>query len=78
MMSVKEQLINQIDRLTEEQQQDLLNYALRLQQSTLPPGTPGEVLLELAERLDFDPDDLAEMMRVIDEDCERIDWDGWQ
>lgn len=76
--SVKEQLLHELDRMTPEQQEHLLNVARRLQTSPLPPGVPGEVLLQHIDRFDFTPEDLEEMSRVIEEDCERIDWNDWQ
>lgn len=71
--SVKEQLLHELDRLTQDQQEHLLNVARRLQTSPLPPGVPGEVLLQQRHKYDFTPEDLEEMSRAIEEDCERID-----
>jgi hypothetical protein len=74
--SVKEQIARQVDKLTPEQQQALLDYAERLQ--SLPAGTPGEVLLEHMSDFNFEPGEVDEMMRAIEEGCERIDWDEWK
>ena len=74
--SVKEQIVSQLDKLSEEQQQQVLEFTHRLQR-TLPPGMPGEVLIARAREINFDPQDLAEMAQAIEEDCERIDWDEW-
>ena len=76
--TVKEQIIDELDRLTPSQQAHLLGVARQLQRTPLPPGTPGEVLIEHMDRFTFAPGALDEMMRAIEEDCERIDWDGWQ
>jgi hypothetical protein len=46
---------------------------LRPPTSPLPPGTPGEVLIQRRHEFDFTPEDLEEMSRAIEEDCERID-----
>jgi|tagenome__1003787_1003787.scaffolds.fasta_scaffold17799021_2 hypothetical protein len=76
MSSLKEEIIDQVDKLTPEQQQALLDYAQRLQ--SLPAGTPGEVLLEHMNDFDFAPGEVDEMMRAIEEGCERIDLDEWK
>lgn len=74
---IRDEIMRQLDRLSPQQQRELLTYALRLQ-SKLPPGIPGEELVRRAGEINFPPDDLAEIARAIEEDCERIDWDGWQ
>jgi hypothetical protein len=77
-VSLKSQIIHELDRLTAAQQEQLLDIARRLQQSPLPPGTPGDVLLAHINEFEFAPGAVDEMMRIIVEGCERIDWDGWQ
>ncbi len=78
MDSVRDRLLDELNHLTPVQQEKLLDYARQMQQgSTLPPGTPGERLVELAGQFRFPQDGLDEMMQAIEEDCERIDWDGW-
>lgn len=77
-VSVKEQIIQELDHLTPDQQAHLLSIARRLQQSPLPPGTPGEALIALRDQLDFPPGALDEMLAAIEEETERIDWNGWQ
>ena len=74
---IRQQIIHQLDQLTPAQQQQLLDFAIHIQGS-LPPGIPGEDLIALARQIDFPADDLAEIMRAVNEDCERIDADGWQ
>jgi hypothetical protein len=76
--SIREQLIHELDKLSPEQQEHLLDVARRLQTTALPSGTPGNVLLEHMDRFEFAPGAVDEMMRVIEEGCERVDWDGWQ
>jgi len=76
--SVKDQIMHELDRLTQEQQEHLLAVARRLQTSPLPPGVPGEVLIQRRHEFDFTPEDLEEVSRAIEEDCERIDWNDWQ
>jgi len=46
--------------------------------STLPPGTPGDVLLAHMDDFVFAPGAVDEMMKAIEEGCEQIDWDSWQ
>ena len=75
---LREQIIRELDNLSEEQQEYLLDIARRLQKSTLPPGTPGEVLQATMDQFEFAPGAVDDMMRVIEEDCGRIDWSGWQ
>ncbi len=76
--SVKEQIIHELDRLTPEQQEQLLDIARRLQKSGLPEGTPGGVLLAHMDQFQFAPGAVDAMMKIIEEGSERIDWDGWQ
>ncbi len=75
--SLKEQIIDVLDRLSPAQQAEVLAFTKRLL-NPLPPGTPGEVLLARMNSFQFKPGTLEEMARVIEEDCERIDWDGWE
>ncbi len=77
MVALREQLLNEFDKLPPEKQQRVLDYTRALS-DTLPPGIPGEVLWERAREINFDPEDLAQIAAAIEEDCERIDWDGWQ
>lgn len=74
---IKEQILQEVNKLTPAQQEQLLHLARQMQAETLPPGTPGEVMLADLERYQFAPEDLAEMQRVIEEEREKIDWEGW-
>ncbi|MBI5668826.1 MAG: hypothetical protein HZC41_12540 [Chloroflexi bacterium] len=72
-------LLNTFDQLPPDKQQQVVEFARKLT-SKLPPGTPGKVLIELAKELNFDSQDLAEMLAAIEdpvEGCEKIDWDEW-
>jgi hypothetical protein len=42
-----------------------------------PVKTTGREMIQLARRLNFSSEDLAEMQRAIEAGCERIDPDGW-
>lgn len=77
-VSLKDQISQEVDRLTTWQQKQLLHLARQMQKSPLPPGTPGEVLLANAERFQYAPEALDEMRKVIEEEREKVDWDGWQ
>ncbi len=70
MVSVKEQIIHELDNLTPEQQQRVLDLAKELQ-GALPLGTPGEVLLAHMDSFQFEPGDLEEMAQAIEESYER-------
>lgn len=74
---LEERLIQTFRQLDGDQQQRVVDFASQLQ-TPLPPGTPGEALAALAREIDFPRDDLAEIVAAIEEDCERIDWGGWE
>jgi hypothetical protein len=73
-VSVRDQIISQIDRLTPEQQQQALNYVSSL---TLPRGETGKHLIESLKHIHFDPEDLEEMRKAIEEEFETVDLDDW-
>ena len=75
--TIKAQIIELLDLLSSEEQLQLLNFGKTLQ-SQLPPGIPGEVLVERAHKIDFPAEDLDEMRQAIEEDCGKIDWNGWE
>ncbi len=64
MLSIKQQIITELDKLTDEQQQQLLNVAKELQHSS---GTPGEVMLAYMDKFTFAPGAVDEMMQIIEE-----------
>lgn len=74
---IKEQILQEVDKLNPLQQERLLRLARQMQAET-PIGTPGEVMLADLERYQYEPEELDEMLRVIQEETERIDWDGWR
>ncbi len=78
--SLKDEVLRELEKLSPEQQERVLEFARGLRKA-LPPGIPGEVLAELARELNFDPQDLADMQAAIENPetgCEKIDWEGWQ
>jgi hypothetical protein len=77
MVSLKDQLLDLFDKLSSEQQKQVLTFVQSLPKP-LPPGMPGEELIQLAEELNFDSDELALMSEAIEEHCGRIDPDEWR
>ena len=75
--TLKEEILKTLESLAPHQQEQVLAYSKRLQSTPLLSPTPGKKLIELADMLDFSSSDLEEMIQAIDEDCERIDWEGW-
>ena len=69
--SIKEDLIAQIDGLPLELQRRLLNFAKSL---TLK-GVAGESLLRFEGAITAE--DLRQMSKAIEEDCERVDVSEW-
>jgi hypothetical protein len=73
-LSVKEQIIQQLDTFTVEQQQQVLAFTRELLR---PHGEPGQVMLERTQAVYISPDDLEKMQQAIEEEGERIDADEW-
>ncbi len=72
----EQELLQQVNKLDDEQQRRLLNYARLLAQAPQLRGESGKKLIASAGM--FGEEDLEEMQRAIEEDCERIDWGGWE
>ncbi len=70
-------MISRIQSMSVDQQRKLLSFAQQIQQE-LPPGIPGSVLIERARQIDIPKEDLLEMANAIEEDCGRVDIDGWE
>jgi hypothetical protein len=70
--TVKDEIIEQVDRLDTPHQRRVLDFARRL---TEPAGTPGQSLVRFAGCID--PADLDAMSRAIEEGCEKIDPNAW-
>ncbi len=71
---VIDMVIEQMKTLPTELQWRVLEFTRALAIST-PRGTPGRDLLRFVGTI---PKESAELMRqAIEEDCERIDVDGW-
>lgn len=72
----EQELLEQVNKLDDERQQRLLNYARLLNNVPDVRGESGKSLITSAGM--FGKQDLEEMQRAIEEDCERIDWGGWE
>jgi hypothetical protein len=72
MMTLAQQILKEVDQLSSEQQREVLGYARSLRQKQ---GVAGRELLRFAGSIG--PDDLEEMSRAIDADCERVEPDAW-
>ncbi len=70
--TVKDAIIEQVDRLDAPQQRKVLDFARRL---TVPAGTPGRDLMRFVGCID--PADLDAMSQAIQEGCEKIEPNGW-
>lgn len=78
MDATVEQITAQVQTLTPTQQQQILEFMRTLHvppHTPTPPGTPGTVWKQLDGS--FSPEDLASMEQAIEEDCENIDYEGW-
>ncbi len=73
---LEQTLIEQIRRLNDEQQKQVLSFIQNIDRPA-HQSIPGSELVKRAKAINFDPDDLVEIARAIEEDCERIDWDEW-
>ncbi|MEQ8222682.1 MAG: hypothetical protein ABRQ37_10305 [Candidatus Eremiobacterota bacterium] len=71
-LTVKEEIIRQIENLPVEFQIQVLNYARTL---IIPCGVPGKDLLPFAGTIEVS--DLNTMKYAIDNDCEKVDINEW-
>lgn len=75
-MTLADQLIEQIKRMDEAQQQRLLNFARILAKTPVIKGESGASIINATGF--FDAQSLNEMEAAIEEGCEEIDWHGWE
>ncbi len=71
-ISYKQEILELLDRLNTEQQRQVLEFVRDVQR---PSGEPGPLLVRHAREIRFPHEDLEEMKRAIEEECERIDQD---
>ncbi len=72
--AIKEQILNDLNRLSPEQQKRAADLVHGLV-SPLPKGASVEDLMKVAGTLD--DESAREMMAAIEEGCERVDLDEW-
>ncbi len=65
--TIRDQIIEQVDRLDDPQRRRVLDFARRL---TEPAGTPGRNLMGFVGSID--PADLEAMAEAIQQGCERL------
>ena len=70
--TIREQIIEQVDRLDDNRRKQVLDFARRL---TSPSGTAGRSLTGFIGSID--PADLDAMAKAIQEGCEEIDSNAW-
>lgn len=73
-MTVKEKILEQLDTLSNDAQQRVLEF-LRTLKATSNRGVRGEKLLRFAGSIGHE--DLKKMEAAIEEGCERVDPHGW-
>jgi hypothetical protein len=73
MAALEQEIIERLSKLNTEDQKRVLEFVRNLAQ---PQGIPGESLIARAHEVNFDPADLEEMSRAIEEGCERIESEG--
>jgi hypothetical protein len=74
MPAIKERILNDLERLTPEQQKHAAELVHGLV-FPLPSGTPGSDLLRFAGTLNDEA--TRQMTKAIEEGCERVDLDEW-
>ncbi|MDG2992404.1 hypothetical protein L3556_15910 [Candidatus Synechococcus calcipolaris G9] len=73
-VSIINEVIKQLEVMPQHLQQQVLEFTQALATSEVR-GTPGQQLLCFAGSIP--PEDLQLMREAIEQDCERIDIDGW-
>lgn len=73
--NIQEELMKELGQLPLDRQRQVLDFARTLARERPPASGPVRHFLDLAGTLD--PEDADEMLRAVEEDCERIDPDGW-
>ena len=74
MEDLKQELLEQIERLTPSQQNQVLDFVLELS-GDLPKGTPLKELLKFAGTIPLE--DLEQMKQAIEEGCEQVYESEW-
>jgi hypothetical protein len=73
-VTVKKEIINQMGQLDYEHQRRVLDFARALA-VTGAKGVPGKLLLPFGGT--YPSDDLKEMKKAIEDNCEKVDQNEW-
>ena len=73
-MCVRDEIVERVDKLPPEMQEQVLRFVASLAVPT-PKGESGAVLRQFSGSLD--PVSAQEMLRAIDQECERVDAGEW-
>lgn len=71
---IEKQILAQLNKLTDEQQKQVLDFT-RFLATTKRDGVPGKELLRFAGTIT--PEDAKLMLEAIEEDCGRTDLNEW-
>lgn len=74
-MTLEQEILEIVQRMTPEQQRRALEYARSLSR---PRGISGKEFIARTRDISISADDLEAMKQAIEEDCERIDSDEWE
>ncbi|MYB65575.1 hypothetical protein F4X73_12865 [Candidatus Poribacteria bacterium] len=69
-----QEIVKRLNSLSPGQQRQVLDYILELSGET-PKGISGKELLEFVDL--FPPEDIAQIKKAIEEDCEQVDTSEW-
>lgn len=69
-MPILPELLELLEGMSEREQAALLNY---LRQDNQPIGELGELFIAQTQHVHLPTEDMREMLRVIEEDCEIVD-----
>jgi hypothetical protein len=75
-ITVKDEIVEALDGLSLEELKAVRQFTHHLASRT-PPCIPGEVLIARMNDFEFEPGEVDDMLKAIEEGCEQIDWDGW-
>lgn len=72
MLTLKEQIVNVVSRLSDQQQQEVLDFVMKLER---PKGVPLSSLLDFVGSISAE--DLKLMEAAIEEGFEKVNLDEW-
>jgi hypothetical protein len=74
-LTVRQQIDKELEVLPVDLQRKVLDYISHLSGPGIPPGVPGSELIKFAGTLS--DEDAEELIQIIEEGCERIDYNEW-